>query len=222
MDFAGLQLLGFAFVILGGLTGLIWGLTTSGSHFPTAHLDQQFGITTATPARRLTASVLEVALFVCTFAIGWVIWFLIVAPRGQTPAKVLLSTYVMREDGSRAGGWYMWGREALVKWLLFSFLNTFTFGVASTLAALWCLWDDDKQCGWDKVMSSYVAYSPHDPPSRRTDIAADPGPGATAGPPTIAETRPSDRLRELQQLRADGIITAEEYEERRQRLIDQP
>lgn len=196
------------FVFLGGLAGLIWGITTSGKQYPDAYLNRELGMNTATPARRLGGNLLDALFLVFTLLIGWLIWFAIVAPRGQTPGKALVSTYVIREDGTRAGGWYMWGREALVKWLLFTIVDFFLAGIAKTIASMWCLWDDDKQCLWDKVMSSYVAYSPYEPPAQ---------PGV---PPTVGQSGPADRLRELQQLRSDGIITAEEYEERRQRIVE--
>lgn len=211
-----LQLIFVPITVLGGLTGLIWGIATSGRPSPEATLDRNYGIETATPARRLGGYLLEIPLVFLTLLIGWFIWFAIVAPRGQTPAKALLSTYVMREDGTTAGGWYMWGRELLVKGLLLSILNIFTFSAAWVVASLWCLWDPDRQTVWDKIMTSYVAYSPYGSP-----VPA--GQEAVIGAPVgVGAASPDSRLRELQQLRADGIITAEEYEERRQRLTGQP
>jgi uncharacterized RDD family membrane protein YckC len=201
--FQGLMLLAS---VLASLVGLIWGISTSGKPSPEALLDRQYGIATATPARRLGGYLLDGVLLVVTLFIGWLIWFIIVAPRGQTPGKALVSTYVMREDGTIAGGWSMWGREFLVKTVLFGFINFFV-GLASTVASLWCLWDTDRQCLWDKIMGSYVAYSPVGAPLR-----------APTGP--ISQSTPADRLRELQRLRAEGVITAGEYEERRQRLVE--
>ena len=196
---AGLGWLAF----LGSLAGLIWGLTTSGQSYPDAHLDRQHGLTTATPARRLGGNLLDAVIVVFTLVIGWVIWFIIVAPRGQTPGKALVSTYVIREDGTRASGWFMVGREILVKGLLFGIADYFLARLPSTIGALWCLWDEDKQCGWDKLVTSYVAYMPY-------------GPGNIAASAVATDAR----LEELQQLRAEGVITAEEYEERRQRLLE--
>jgi uncharacterized RDD family membrane protein YckC len=201
--FAALPLL----VFLGSITGLIWGITTSGRSFPDAHLDREFGLATATPARRLGGNLLDALILVVTLLIGWVIWFIIVAPRGQTPGKALVSTYVMRADGTRASGWLMVGREVLVKWLLFGIADFFLARLPSTIASLWCLWDDDKQCGWDKLVSTYVAYAPY-------------GVERLAEDTTVSAAGTDARLLELQQLRAEGLITAEEYEERRQRLID--
>lgn len=115
---------------------------------------------TATPLRRLSGALLEVVLLFATLFIGYVIWFFIVAARGQTPGKQLLKMYIMREDGSRAGGWYTLLREIVVEGLLFGVINSFTFGIAGIVGALWCTWDRDRQCLWDKITSTYVAYSP--------------------------------------------------------------
>jgi len=194
-------------VSIASIGGLIWGITTSGQSYPNAHLDREFGIQTATPARRLGGSLLDVVLLGVTLFIGWVIWFIIVAPRGQTPGKALVSTYVMRADGSRATGWFMVGREILVKGLLLGIADFFLARLPTTIASLWCLWDDDKQCGWDKLLTSYVSYAPY-------------GLERLAADTIVSAASTGDRLRELQQLRAEGIITADEYEERRKRLVE--
>ena len=41
----------------------------------------------------------------------WLIWFAAIAKRGQTPGKQLLSTQVIRTDGSAASQLIMWARE---------------------------------------------------------------------------------------------------------------
>lgn len=190
--------------LIGSLAGVIAGIASSGNDYPEAHLDRNFsGLRTATPARRLGGSLLDGLIFVFTLAIGWLIWFSIIAPRGQTPGKSLVSTYVIRKDGSRAGGWYMWGRDVGVKWLVVGFVDTFLLGMLQFVSALWILWDRDKQCLWDKVVGSYVAYAP-------------------LGDPTTAlipNTETAARLQELQSLHTDGVISAEEYEQRRRRVM---
>lgn len=191
---------------LGVLAGLIWGVGTTGSREPDAYLDREFALETATPARRLSAHLIELALWTVTGGIGWLIWFAIVAPRGQSPGKALLSLYVIREDGQVAGGWYMWGRELLTKWVLCYILAIFTGGLAIVVGAAWCLWSRDRQALWDKIVSSYVAHAP--------EVAPDP-----TGPVAVGELTPEIRLRQLQALRAEGVISASEYEERRQRLV---
>lgn len=41
----------------------------------------------------------------------WLIWFAAIAKRGQTPGKQMLSTQVIRTDGSSASRTLMWARE---------------------------------------------------------------------------------------------------------------
>ena len=99
--------------------------------------------------------------FVITLGIGWFIWLAIVAPRGQTPSKQLLGMYVLRDDGSRAGGGYVWLREVVVKWLLFGVaISVIVHGIAFSISALWCLGNRERQCLWDKVTATYVGHSP--------------------------------------------------------------
>lgn len=191
--------------VIGNIVGLIGGISTSGNSYPESHLEQNLsGYQTATPARRLGGNLLDGLIMLLTLLIGWLIWFLIVAPRGQTPGKSLVSTYVVRPDGSRAGGWYMWGREAGVKWILMGLIDWVALGLAQLIGSLMILWDRDKQCLWDKIVSSYVAYSPNG------------SPGEAAA---VADAGMNRKLRELQQLHTDGVITAEEYEARRRRLM---
>ena len=42
---------------------------------------------TASPGRRLGGYLLEYVLAIVTLGIGWIVWFIVVAPRGQTLAK---------------------------------------------------------------------------------------------------------------------------------------
>lgn len=115
---------------------------------------------TATPGRRFGAWLLDGLLVFLTLGIGFLIWSLIAWQKGQTPAKQLLRVYVMREDGSRAGGWYMFLREALIKSVVVAVITVVTAGLFGGLAAAWCLWDKERQCLWDKFGGSYVAFSP--------------------------------------------------------------
>jgi uncharacterized RDD family membrane protein YckC len=117
-------------------------------------------LVTAGPGRRLVGYIIDVLLSLLTLGIGWLIWFIIVAPNGQTPAKQLLRMYIMRADGTRAGGVYTWVRQLLVRGLLGFLLSLVTLGVYELLASLWCVWDRDHQCLWDKIAGTYVAYSP--------------------------------------------------------------
>jgi uncharacterized RDD family membrane protein YckC len=190
--------------IFGSIAGLIGGIASSGTDYPDSYLERTFrGYETATPARRLGGNLLEGVLMLFTLGIGWLIWFAIVAPRGQTPAKSLVSTYVVRKDGTRAGGWYMWGRELGVKWLLVGVIDTFALGMVQLFGSLMIFWDRDKQCLWDKIVGSYVAYSP----------------AGELGRDTRSQVDMPEELRELQRLHTEGVISADQYEVRRRRLM---
>jgi uncharacterized RDD family membrane protein YckC len=137
------------------------GLPTYGPRRFVESLYRPDQLVTASPGRRLGAYMLDVLLLIVTLVIGWLVWFCFSAPRGQTPGKQILNMYVMRADGTRAGGWYMWLREFIIKGLLFSLVNALILGIGWLVSAAWCLWDDDRQCLWDKVGSTYVAHSPN-------------------------------------------------------------
>ena len=189
---------------------------------------------TATAGRRLGAYSIDLVVSVFTLWIGWYIWFAFTAPNGQTPGKQLLGLYVIKDDGTRAGGGYTWLRESLVKDLLFTILSLATSGILWFIGSLWLLWDRDRQCLWDKIASTHVAYSPNDfkpetlgeqavsgqsrrrTPGQQQNRPVGTPSAASGGRPTSAV---GDRLRELQQLRTDGLITSEEYEERRAELV---
>lgn len=91
---------------------------------------------------------------------AWFIWFLIAASHGQTPGKQLLRMYVLKGDATRAGGAYMLLREIVVKQWLFAMIGFLFGGLPYLISALWCLWDRDRQALWDKMCSTYVAWSP--------------------------------------------------------------
>ena len=208
---------------------------------------------TASAMRRLAGYVVDSIIAVLTFGVGWLVWFLIVAQRGQTPGKQVLSMYIIRADGTRAGGGYTWARELIIKTLLFggvfAILGAFTGGLGQLLwviPALWVLFDDNSQAGWDKIASTYVAHSPtgfrpptanemrvrgEEPPASgrvptgRVEPAPPPSPSGLMDYPrdaaSMREQSPADRLRELQRQHNEGLITDERYEERRARIMDE-
>lgn len=109
-------------------------------------------------------------LYVVSWALllGGFIWYIVAATKGQSPGKQIARMYVLCGDGTRAGFWYVIMRELVVKqWLIFTVGSFITGGILPVVAALWCLWDPNKQCLWDKIVSTYVAYSPlgYIPPS---------------------------------------------------------
>ena len=74
----------------------------------------------ATPLRRLGALLLDGLLFLLTLVVGYIIWWLIVLRRGQTPGKQLLGIRAVRRDGNPAGWGLTFVRE-LVKFVIHSF-----------------------------------------------------------------------------------------------------
>jgi uncharacterized RDD family membrane protein YckC len=124
------------------------------THYPKGEL------VTATPLRRLGGFVLDRVLVVLTLGIGWLVWSAIVWQRGQSPGKQLLRMYIIQQDGTRAGGWPTFLREIVIKGLVVSLLSVITLGLFHIVGALWCLWDAERQTLWDKMVNTYIAYSP--------------------------------------------------------------
>jgi uncharacterized RDD family membrane protein YckC len=48
---------------------------------------------------RFAGLLIDVAIAGLTCAVGWLVWFLILAPQGQTPAKRILKLKLVTEDG---------------------------------------------------------------------------------------------------------------------------
>ena len=166
--------------------------------------------------RRLGAEILNAVLFAVTLAIGWLIWLLVVGQRGQDPAKQILGMHVVRSDGRRAGLGLMLLRAVVAKWAVFAAIS-FVLGLANedvgglvalaayAVAALWCTWDANRQCLWDKALGTHVVHE-GDAPA-----------GARAISPT---ERAAENLQTLEDLHARGLLTDEEYEERRAREME--
>ncbi|MCY3882504.1 MAG: RDD family protein [Chloroflexi bacterium] len=166
--------------------------------------------------RRLAAFVLDFVLFIITLGIGWLIWLLVVGGRGQNPAKQILGMHVVRPDGNRAGLGWMLLREIVLKWgafvvldLVLSIINPAVGGgitlAVFAVAALWCAWDANRQCLWDKVIGTYVVR-----PAETTW-------GTPAASPA---DRAAENLETLEDLHSRGLLTDEEYEERRARELE--
>lgn len=107
-------------------------------------------------------------------------------------------------------------REIVAKWAFFVVLDLLlslaNAGVAGAItlvvfiaAALWCVWDARRQCLWDKALGTYVVHG------------AAAVPGATVAPPSREAT---ENLQTLQDLHNRGLLTDEEYEERRARELE--
>ena len=185
------------------------------------------GAYAASRIRRLSGAVLEGLLLTVTLGIGWLIWLAIVAPRSQTPAKQLLDMYILKGDGTPASATRVWVREIVIEGLVFGLLASFLFGVGTILDALWILWDKDRQTLHDKMADTVVvrprlglhplregALSAPEPAPPPYAPPPPPGAGPYAAHPSIEE-----RLRDLRELADRGLITPDEYDERRRQIL---
>lgn len=106
-------------------------------------LDQQGTIEMASRGQRLLAWFVNTLLVLLTLVIGWIIWWFIVAPRGQNPGKAVVGLRVIGTDG-RAFGTAMIFVRGLVGWAA----GIVPFG--NIIDSAWLLWDKDAQTLHDK------------------------------------------------------------------------
>lgn len=112
----------------------------------------------ASVGKRLVGLLLDTALAIVTLGIGWLIWTLIILGRGQTPAKQLMHTRVIKVGDGRAASWgKMFVREFPAK-IVIGFLAAFTIYIIY----LWPLWDAKNQELWDKMVDTVVVDDPQD------------------------------------------------------------
>lgn len=157
---------------------------------------------------------LEAVLFVVTLGVGWYIWLIFTAQTAQTPAKRLLGVYILDADTrSPVSTGRVWIREVLVKQLLVGLLGLVT-GVASLIDAIWVFFDRNRQALHDKVAGTIVVYAPLGLPS---GLLVPTIPDVPLRRPSQGDT--NEQLRELSRLHDEGILTDEEYEEKRSELV---
>jgi uncharacterized RDD family membrane protein YckC len=90
----------------------------------------QSGLRYASFQHRLGAYVLDCALALITFGIGWAIWAMIVWGEGQTPAKKILKMRTINFTNGRPASWgHMCLREFLVP-MTVSIATLITSGLA--------------------------------------------------------------------------------------------
>ncbi len=107
----------------------------------------------ASPIRRMFAWLLDIVLFVLTLIIGYIIWWLIVLGRGQTPGKQLLGIHAVKRDGQPAG----WGT---------TFVREIVKGVAHGFGAVGFLADivfllideDERRSLSDRVADTVIVH----------------------------------------------------------------
>jgi uncharacterized RDD family membrane protein YckC len=114
------------------------------------------GVHLSSSAKRLGAHVLDTLLMFITLFVGWLIWQLIVAGNGQSPAKQLLGMRVVKLRTATKATWgTMFLREVILKPVVGIGLGWF-FGIVY----FWLLWDKNRQELWDKMISTVVVDDP--------------------------------------------------------------
>jgi uncharacterized RDD family membrane protein YckC len=131
---------------------------------------------------RLGGLVLEIVLLVCTLGVGWLPWWIIVWDDGQTPAKSVLHTRVVRaRDRQLPGFGHMALREAVGKgipgvaglvglYLLGDGSSLARFLIAASLAWLAmsgvaALLDSQRRALWDMFAGTIVVLDPEVSPT---------------------------------------------------------
>ncbi len=190
-------------------------------------LDPEGTVVMAGRGERLLAWLISGLILVFTLFIGWVIWWFIVAPRGQNPGKAVVGIRVIRTNGDavRTGGMFVRGLAGAVAGL-----------IPLNLDDLWILWDRDAQTIHDKLVNTVVVRArgsekivergnlgpPPEgvtpPPVYAPPIRFSSSPAAT--PPATGGSDPAGALARLAELRARQLITEDEYQERRRAIVD--
>ena len=114
------------------------------------------GVNAATFGQRSGAYLLDIVLFLLTVVIGYIIWWLIVLGRGQTPGKQIVGIYVVKDNGEASGWGYTFLREFAIKGILVGLIAAFTFEIFWIVDNLWAAWDKDKQTLHDKIIGTLV------------------------------------------------------------------
>ena len=118
-------------------------------------MEERHGWELATYPQRVIAFLLDFVLIPLTLVIGYLIWWLIVLGRAQTPGKQIVGIQVVKDTGEPVGWGYMFLREFVIKGLLGGFLSSFA-GIYFVVDHIWPLFDDDKQTIHDKMVSTLV------------------------------------------------------------------
>ena len=197
-------------------------------------LDPQGTVVMASRLSRLGAAIVNLLLQWLTLYIGWVIWWFIVAPRGQNPGKAVVGLRVIKTDGraAKTGDMFVRGLVGIVLGLIPFYLDD-----------IWLLWDKDAQTLHDKVVGTVVVKAQGSerivaegslgappagvtlPPAFAPPVTL-PGAATSTPPPSPAPEaptgdQPGEALKRLKDLREQDLITEEEYQEKRKAILDQ-
>lgn len=118
-------------------------------------MEERHGWELATYPQRVIAYLLAVALLILTLFIGYLIWWLLVLGRAQTPGKQIVGIQVVNDTGEPLTWGYMFLREFVIKFLLGGFLSSFA-GIYFVVDHIWPLFDDDRQAIHDKMVNTLV------------------------------------------------------------------
>jgi uncharacterized RDD family membrane protein YckC len=184
--------------------------------------DPEGTVVMAGRGERLLAWLVSALILVFTLFIGWVIWWFIVAPRGQNPGKAVVGIRVIRTNGDavRTGGMFVRGLAGALAGLIPLYLDD-----------LWILWDRDAQTLHDKLVNTVVVRAQGSEKIVESGGLGELPAGLTPPPqyappisfsssPTPAAERPEQALARLADLRQKELISEEEYQEKRRVIID--
>jgi uncharacterized RDD family membrane protein YckC len=193
-------------------------------------LDAEGTVVMAGRGERILSWFVNLVLVFLTLFIGWVIWWFIVAPKGQNPGKAVVGLRVIRTNGDAVttGGMFVRGLAGILCGLIPLYLDD-----------LWMLWDRDAQTLHDKLVNTVVVKAKGSekivetgsigplpagmsaPPAYAPPINLGGSTPATPQTPAAAgwETT-EDKLRALDDLKAKGLVTEEEYQARRKSILE--
>lgn len=115
-------------------------------------LDARGTTVVASRFSRFGAFLLNGVLFILTLGVGWLIWWFIVAKKGQNPGKAIVGLRVIKAKGTPAGVGTMLLRGLMGLVLQYG-LGLIFIG---WLDPLWLLWDDRSQTLRDKLVDTLV------------------------------------------------------------------
>jgi uncharacterized RDD family membrane protein YckC len=183
-------------------------------------LDSEGTVVMASRLSRVGAAIVNFLLVIFTLLIGWIIWWFIVAPKGQNPGKALVGLRVIKVDGRKmtTGSMFVRGLIGIVCGI-----------IPFRLDDLWILWDRDAQTIHDKLAETVVVRAQG---SEKVVEKGSLGPVPAGyerplfGPPVTLPTStppapdPAEALRQLDDLRAKILITDDEYQAKRKAILD--
>ena len=114
------------------------------------------GLQLSSPGKRLGAALLDGLLMIVTLFIGWIVWWVILWQKGQSPAKSLLKMRVVMLDEQRPAGVPEMAMRELVGRVLLSFIPLYNL-----VGALFVIIDDNNQALWDKIAKTTVVEDPN-------------------------------------------------------------